>query len=67
MSTCHNHPGQAAAGTCRECLCEFCDECLVYAFGKGRQPYCVDCAVAVTAGGGAGRGFAARGVESSDA
>lgn len=42
---CHTHREHGAAGTCRGCSLEFCEDCLVYAFGEGKQPYCVDCAV----------------------
>jgi hypothetical protein len=38
----------SSKGICRECEGEFCEECLVYAFGEGRAPYCIDCAVAAS-------------------
>lgn len=47
---CANHPGVASAGTCRECQQTFCEDCLVYAFGEGRAPFCVDCALATSTG-----------------
>jgi hypothetical protein len=40
----------ATAGTCRECQQAFCQDCLVYAFGEGRAPFCVDCALATSGG-----------------
>jgi hypothetical protein len=40
----------ATAGTCRECQQAFCEDCLVYAFGEGRAPFCVDCALATSGG-----------------
>jgi hypothetical protein len=30
-------------------LREFCDECLVYSYGRAKAPYCIRCAL-VTAG-----------------
>jgi hypothetical protein len=47
---CANHPGMATAGTCRSCQQAFCEDCLVYAFGEGRAPFCVDCALATSGG-----------------
>ncbi len=41
---CHRHD-EAAHGTCRACGEEFCDHCLVYAYGRGRPPLCIDCAL----------------------
>ena len=30
---------------CRTCSEEFCDACLVYAYGLSKAPYCVRCAL----------------------
>jgi hypothetical protein len=30
---------------CRSCLDEFCDDCLVYSFGRSKAPYCIRCAL----------------------
>lgn len=43
---CHVHPFEPAGARCRDCGHEFCGECLVYAFGPGRPPFCVPCALA---------------------
>ncbi len=45
MISCHNHQDQPAAGMCRACGHDFCESCLVHAFGEGKQPFCVECAV----------------------
>jgi hypothetical protein len=45
---CQTHSDRSAAGTCRSCGHEFCENCLVYAFGEGKQPYCIDCAVSAS-------------------
>ena len=45
MTSCHSHSDADAAGACRACGHDYCAECLVYAFGEGKQPYCVACAV----------------------
>jgi hypothetical protein len=45
---CHLHRSESAAGTCRSCSEQYCEDCLVYAFGPGKQPYCIDCAVAAS-------------------
>jgi hypothetical protein len=42
---CDNHPTEASAGTCRSCLSEYCDHCLVYVFGPAKPPYCIRCAL----------------------
>ncbi len=48
MLHCHTHADLPAAGTCRTCGQEYCEDCLVYAFGEGKQPYCIDCAVSAS-------------------
>jgi hypothetical protein len=45
MDRCHIHTDCMAAGTCRTCLQDFCEPCLVYAYGRGKSPYCVECAL----------------------
>jgi hypothetical protein len=45
MSRCHTHEVESSAGTCRSCLSEFCEECLVYSYGPAKAPYCMRCAV----------------------
>ncbi|MBI2704644.1 MAG: hypothetical protein HYX32_05055 [Actinobacteria bacterium] len=42
---CHTHPHERTAGTCRSCLNEFCDHCLVYSYGRSKPPYCIPCAL----------------------
>ncbi len=48
MISCHSHSERAAAGTCRSCGHAHCEECLVYAFGEGKAPFCIDCAVSAS-------------------
>ncbi|MDZ7732104.1 MAG: hypothetical protein U5R31_02485 [Acidimicrobiia bacterium] len=43
---CANHPSRTPAGSCRDCHQSYCEDCLVFAFGEGRAPVCVDCALA---------------------
>jgi hypothetical protein len=45
MATCDVHPFEPAIDTCRTCKREFCADCLVYAFGTKKPPYCVPCAL----------------------
>ena len=30
---------------CRSCLHEFCEECLVFSYGRSKAPYCIRCAL----------------------
>ena len=43
---CARHSFEVAENSCRNCGYDFCNECLVYAFGAGKPPYCVSCALA---------------------
>lgn len=43
---CYVHNFELADIRCRNCGYEFCSECLVYAFGANKPPYCVSCALA---------------------
>jgi hypothetical protein len=45
MSTCDAHPFDTAVGTCRNCKQDFCPDCLVFAFGPKKPPFCVPCAL----------------------
>ena len=45
MDRCHAHTEHLAAGTCRTCLADFCEPCLVFAYGRAKSPYCVRCAL----------------------
>ena len=56
MVSCVTHSDLPVAGTCRTCGLGFCDDCLVYAFGEGRNPYCVECALTATTNGGGTKG-----------
>ena len=42
---CHTHASERSAGTCRTCLHEYCDHCLVYSFGRSKPPHCMTCAL----------------------
>jgi hypothetical protein len=43
---CIRHPFESSESACRNCGNGFCGECLVYAFGPDKPPYCVPCALA---------------------
>jgi hypothetical protein len=43
---CDKHLFESAEDTCGKCGYEFCGECLVYAFGPKKPPFCIACAVA---------------------
>lgn len=43
---CFNHTFEAAENLCRMCGHGFCNECLVYAFGNDKPPFCLSCALA---------------------
>ena len=45
MARCHTHGTASSAGMCRSCLREFCDDCLVYSYGRSKAPYCIRCAL----------------------
>lgn len=45
--TCVKHSFETAAGVCRQCRNSYCSECLVFAFGEDKPPYCVTCALNV--------------------
>lgn len=45
MGTCNTHPFDSAIDVCRRCGHEFCADCLVYAFGTKKPPFCVPCAL----------------------
>jgi hypothetical protein len=46
MASCNAHPFDLAIDRCRSCKVEFCADCLVYAFGTNKAPFCVPCALA---------------------
>ena len=43
--TCVKHSFELAKAECRQCHNRYCEECLVYAFGPKKPPYCVTCAL----------------------
>jgi hypothetical protein len=45
---CAKHQFEAAEDVCRTCGYDFCGECLVYAFGADKPPYCLSCALAAS-------------------
>jgi hypothetical protein len=45
---CARHSFELAENACRNCGQEYCNECLVYAFGPKKPPYCVPCALAAS-------------------
>lgn len=44
--SCDKHLFERRERNCRSCGGEFCGECLVYAYGPKKPPYCVSCALA---------------------
>lgn len=43
---CDKHLFESAEDRCGKCGYEYCAECLVYAFGPKKPPFCIPCAVA---------------------
>lgn len=43
--TCSKHSFETAAGVCRQCENSYCAECLIFAFGPDKPPYCTTCAL----------------------
>jgi hypothetical protein len=46
LDTCCKHLFERAEDSCRACGHGFCGDCLVYAMGPKRPPYCIGCAIA---------------------
>jgi hypothetical protein len=42
---CDKHLFEQATGMCRNCRRPFCAECLVYAHGPNKAPFCIPCAL----------------------
>jgi hypothetical protein len=42
---CAKHVFEPTEALCRTCGGEFCGDCLVYAYGPKKPPYCVNCAL----------------------
>ena len=42
---CDKHLFEAASGMCRACRRPFCADCLVYAQGPNKAPFCIPCAL----------------------
>ena len=42
---CDKHLFEQATGMCRACRRPFCQECLVYAQGPNKAPFCIPCAL----------------------
>lgn len=45
MESCTKHPHERGVAICHRCGMSWCAECLVYAFGPKKPPYCVGCAM----------------------
>lgn len=45
MSSCARHPHERGISPCRRCGSAWCGDCLVYAFGGKKLPYCMSCAM----------------------
>src|SRR2546430_16178801 len=44
---CNKHPFEPATAACRSCAELYCADCLVYANGPDKPPYCVACGLVV--------------------
>lgn len=45
MESCAKHPHEMGVALCRRCGGAWCADCLVYAFGPKKPPYCMGCAM----------------------
>src|SRR5687768_6688298 len=45
MDSCAKHPHEAGVAICRRCGDAWCKDCLVYAFGDKKPPFCMGCAM----------------------
>ena len=45
MGSCARHPHERGVSPCRRCGSAWCGDCLVYAFGGKKLPYCMSCAM----------------------
>jgi hypothetical protein len=43
--TCEAHPFDEATDNCKTCGRDFCPDCLVYAHGESKPPFCIPCAL----------------------
>ena len=45
LDSCNKHPHEKGEALCRRCGHGWCTNCLVYAFGPKKPPYCMSCAM----------------------
>lgn len=45
MDSCMKHPHERGIALCGRCGGSWCKDCLVYAFGPAKPPYCMECAM----------------------
>ena len=45
LESCEKHPHEMGAALCRRCGHSWCSNCLVYAFGPKKPPFCMNCAM----------------------
>lgn len=45
MDSCQKHPHEPGSAICRRCGGAWCKDCLVYAFGAKKPPFCMSCAM----------------------
>lgn len=45
MGSCTRHTHERSVSPCRRCGAAWCGDCLVYAFGGKKLPYCMSCAM----------------------
>lgn len=59
MASCEKHPFEGASAMCGRCAYHYCQDCLVFAKGSAKTPYCIACALVMagvkTSGGPAPR------------
>jgi hypothetical protein len=44
-TSCAKHPHEKGVGICRRCGGSWCNDCLVWAFGEKKPPFCMGCAM----------------------
>ena len=45
MDSCGKHPHEVGSAICRRCGGAWCRDCLIYAFGPKKPPFCMSCAM----------------------
>ena len=45
LESCGKHPHEMGVALCRRCGGSWCSNCIVYAFGPKKPPFCMSCAM----------------------